>query len=154
VDPAIHHEVKLHGIGQKREMDLRGSAPHAEHMPTVMTPPASTRRHVPRLLGRWFAAAVPLSALVLVASAVVPTVALVVGVGLGLVVGGVAGAGVGFVAADSRRGLRVAVATAAVAVPVVVAGAGLVALLGPVSVGVLPAVTTVVGLVWWVRRAD
>jgi hypothetical protein len=91
--------------------------------------------------------------LVVVAAIVVPPAALVVGVGLGLFVGGLAGVGAGFVAADPCRGMRVAVGTAAVGVPVVVAGAGLVAALGSVSVIALPVLFGVAGLVWWVRQS-
>jgi hypothetical protein len=97
--------------------------------------------------------AVLVVALVLVAAIAVPLAALVVGVGLGLFVGGLAGVGAGFVAADRHRGVRVAVSTAAAAVPVVVAGAGLVAALGPVSVIALPVLYAVAGLLWWVGQS-
>ncbi|WP_222131426.1 hypothetical protein [Pseudonocardia sp. C8] len=91
--------------------------------------------------------------LMLVAATAVPPAALVVEVGLGLFVGGLAGVGAGFVAADPGRGVAVAVRTAAVAIPVVVVSSGLVAALGPVSVIALPAIYTVAGLAWWATRS-
>ncbi len=99
------------------------------------------------------AAAVPVTVLMLMAAIAVPQAALLVGVGLGLFVGALAGVGAGFVAADPHRGVRVAVITAAVAVPVVLAGTGLVAALGPVSVIALPALYAVAGLAWWVGQS-
>lgn len=99
------------------------------------------------------AAAVPVAVLMLVAAIAVPQAALLAGMGLGLFVGALAGVGAGFVAADPHRGVRVAVITAAVAVPVVLAGAGLVVVLGPVSVIALPALYAVAGLAWWVGQS-
>jgi hypothetical protein len=92
--------------------------------------------------------------LVLVAAIAVPPAARLVAVGLGLFVGGLAGVGAGFVAADPYRGVRVAASTAAAAVPVVVVGVGLVAALGPVTVIALPLLYAVAGLVWWVGQPD
>lgn len=95
--------------------------------------------------------------LVLVAATAVPLAARLVAVGLGLFVGVLAGLGAGFIAADPYRGVRVAVTTAAAAVPVVVAGTGLIGALGPVSVVALPVLYAIAGLAWWVgpqsRRA-
>jgi hypothetical protein len=99
------------------------------------------------------AAAVPAAVLMLVAAIAVPQAALLAGAGLGLFVGALAGVGAGFVAADPHRGVRVAVITAAAAVPVVIAGTGLVAVLGPVSVIALPLVYALAGLAWWVGQS-
>lgn len=99
------------------------------------------------------AVAVLAVALVLVASIAVPPAALVVGVGLGLFLGALAGVGAWFVEADPHRGVRVALSTTAIAIPVVLAGTGLVAAFGPASVIALPVLYGVTGLVWWVGRS-
>jgi hypothetical protein len=123
-------------------------------------PPMSGRRYTTPTRG-WRvgatvgvgAAAALVAVLMLVAAIAVPQAALLAGVGLGLFVGALAGVGAGFVAADPYRGVRVAVITAAAAVPVVVAGVGLVAALGPVTVIALPVLYAVAGLAWWVRQS-
>jgi hypothetical protein len=91
--------------------------------------------------------------LVVVAAIAVPLAALLIGVGLGLFVGGLAGVGTGFVAADPCWGMRVAVSTAAAAVPIVLGGAGLIAALGPVTVIAIPLLYAAAGLVWWLRQS-
>ncbi|MGI5128916.1 hypothetical protein ACQEVB_19080 [Pseudonocardia sp. CA-107938] len=122
-------------------------------MHTICTLHEVSRHRTPTSRPRRIAAGagvVGTAPLVLIAAAAVPTAGLLAATGLGLLIGCVAGVGAGFVAADPRRGVRVALTTAAAATPAAVALAGLVMALGPVSVIALPALYAVAGIAWWI----
>jgi hypothetical protein len=141
-------DVRRHDVAILSSAGGRPSGPTSDRASTA---PARGSRVVATVGAG--AAAVPVAVLMLLAGIAVPQAALLAGVGLGLFVGALAGVGAGFVAADPRQGVRVAVITAAAAVPVVIAGAGLIAALGPVSVIALPLLYAVAGLAWWVRQS-
>lgn len=98
------------------------------------------------------AAGLAAAVLVPIAILVVPAAALLGCVGLGLLVGGLAGVGIWLVTADPGRGVRVVPPVSAAVATACVAFAGLVAVLGPATVVVLPGLYAVAGLLWWLLR--